>query len=198
MAFGATASLPLPIGALDNAAAFSPTQAMIDLEMNEAIYKLGRGIEVNDETCAVDLINELLFCERGTYLESEHTLAHFRDIGWNPRLFDRSYFDHTQPAPCGDEQILQQADQAWRQLVASQPPPTVDAATRRELDRITAAVPSFSRHEVPRSRCLRMSHRVRRSLDRIARLYCTTTLSPACTFVDRLARLSTSAHCPPA
>ncbi len=139
MAFGVTVSLPLPIGALDNAAAFSPTQAMIDLEMNEAIYKFTRGIEVNDDTCAVDLINELLFCERGTYLESEHTLAHFRDIGWNPRLFDRRYFDHTQPARCGDEKILQQADQAWRQLAASPPAPAVDAALRRELDRIVAA-----------------------------------------------------------
>ncbi|MCL5280694.1 MAG: trimethylamine methyltransferase family protein [Planctomycetes bacterium] len=139
MAFGATVSLPLPIGALDNAAAFSPTQAMLDLEMNEAIYKFTRGIEVNDDTCAVDLINELLFCERGTYLESEHTLAHFRDIGWNPRLFDRRYFDHTQPAPCGDERILQQADQAWRQLVAHQPTPTIDSTMRRELDRIVTA-----------------------------------------------------------
>jgi trimethylamine--corrinoid protein Co-methyltransferase len=138
MAFGSTVSIPLPIGALDNAAAFSPTQAMLDLEMNEAIYKFGRGIEVNADTCAVDLINELLFCERGTYLESEHTLSHFRDIGWSPRLFDRSYFDHTQPAPCGDERILQQADQAWRQLVSHQPAPTLDPVMRRELDRIVA------------------------------------------------------------
>jgi trimethylamine--corrinoid protein Co-methyltransferase len=139
MAFGSTVSLPLPIGALDNAAAFSPTQAMIDLEMNEAIYKFARGIEVSDDTCAVDLINDLLFCERGTYLESEHTLARFRDLGWNPRLFDRRYFDHTQPAPCGDEKILQQADQAWRELVANQPAPTIDSALARELDRIVTA-----------------------------------------------------------
>jgi trimethylamine:corrinoid methyltransferase-like protein len=112
---------------------------MIDLEMNEAIYKFGRGIEVNADTCAVDLINELLFCEHGTYLESEHTLSHFRDIGWNPRLLDRSYFDHTQPAPCGDDRMLQQADQTWRQLVANQPAPTLDSAMKRELDRIVTA-----------------------------------------------------------
>ncbi|MBM4024895.1 MAG: hypothetical protein FJ280_05725 [Planctomycetes bacterium] len=139
MAFGATVSLPLPIGALDNAAAFSPTQAMLDLEMNEAIYRFHRGLEVNAETCAVDLIHDLLFCERGTYLESEHTLSHFRDTGWNPRLFDRSYFDHTQPAPCGDEKILQEADQTWRQLVARAPAPVLDPARVRELDRIVAA-----------------------------------------------------------
>jgi len=139
MAFGCTVSMPLPIGALDNGAAFSPTQAMIDLEMNEAIYRFGRGLEVNADTCAVDLINELLFCERGTYLESEHTLAHFREVGWNPRLFDRCYFDHTQPAPCGDERILQQADQSWRQLVTSQTVPTLDPALMGEVDRIVRA-----------------------------------------------------------
>lgn len=139
MAFGCTVSMPLPIGALDNGAAFSPTQAILDLEMNEAIYKSGRGIEVNADTCAVDLINELLFCERSTYIESEHTLAHFREVGWNPRLWDRSYFDHTQPAPCGDERILDRADQTWRQLVTNQPVPTLDPAMIGEVDRIVRA-----------------------------------------------------------
>ncbi len=139
MAFGCTVSLPLPIGALDNGAAFSPTQAMIDLEINEAIYQFSRGIEVNASTCAVELINELIFCERQTYLESAHTLAHFRQVGWNPRLFDRRYCDHGRPAPCGDETMLQQADQTWRALAASQPAPTLDSATLRELDRIVAA-----------------------------------------------------------
>jgi trimethylamine--corrinoid protein Co-methyltransferase len=139
MAFGGTVSLPLPLGALDNGAAFSPTQAMLDLEMNEAIYKFHRGLEVNAETCAVDLIHERRFCEQGTYLESEHTLSHFRDVGWNPRLFDRRYVDHAQPAPCGDERILEQADQAWRRLVANQPAPSLDAARRRELERIVSA-----------------------------------------------------------
>ena len=139
MAFGCTVSLPLPIGALDNGAAFSPTQAMIDLDINEAIYRFSRGIEVTPETCAVDLIDELLFCERRTYLESEHTLAHFRGTGWYPRLFDRKYADHTQPASGADEKLLRQADQAWRKLVAAQEPMVVEPAFARELDRIVDA-----------------------------------------------------------
>lgn len=139
MAFGCTVSLPLPIGALDNGAVFSPTQAMIDLEMNEALYRLGRGLTVDDETCAVELINELLFCQQRTYLESEHTLAHFRELGWYPRLFDRRYCDHTGSAPAGDERLLRQADQAWRDLVAAQPPVDVEPALAREVERIVAA-----------------------------------------------------------
>jgi len=35
--------------------------------------------------------------------------------------------------------MLQQADQAWRQLVANQPAPTLDVALRCELDRIVTA-----------------------------------------------------------
>jgi trimethylamine--corrinoid protein Co-methyltransferase len=139
MAFGCTVSLPLPIGALDNGAAFSPTQAMIDLEINEAIYKFSRGPEVNADTCAPDLIHQLAFCEGQTYLETEHTRAHFREVGWYPQLFDRRYCDHTQPAPCGDEKLLRQADQTWRQLVARQPAPPLDPALVRELDRIVTA-----------------------------------------------------------
>jgi trimethylamine--corrinoid protein Co-methyltransferase len=139
MAFGCTVSWPLPIGALDNGAVFSPTQAMLDLEMNEAQYRFARGLTVDADTCAVDLINELLFGEQRTYLESEHTLAHFRAVGWNPRLFDRAYCNHTQPAPCGDERLLDQADQAWRRLIAQEQPVEVDAAFAREVERIVAA-----------------------------------------------------------
>ena len=139
MAFGCTVSLPLPIGALDNGAVFSPTQAMIDLEMNEAQFRFLRGVEINDETCAVDLINELLFGERGTYLESGHTLAHFRRVGWNPRLFDRTYCNHAEPAPCGDGDLLGKADESWRSLVAKQEPAEVAPEMSREIDSIVAA-----------------------------------------------------------
>jgi trimethylamine--corrinoid protein Co-methyltransferase len=139
MAFGATASLPLSIGALDNASAFSPTQAMIDLEMNEAIYKFARGVSIDQDTCAVDQINDLLFCERRTYLESEHTLSHFREVGWMPKLFDRTYCDHTQQAPAGDDALLAKAECQWRALVAKQPPPELDRAFTAAVNEIVAA-----------------------------------------------------------
>jgi trimethylamine--corrinoid protein Co-methyltransferase len=139
MAFSGTVSQPLPIGALDNGAVFSPTQAMIDLEMNEAQWKFSRGIQVDDESCALELIHEMLFCQRRTYLESEHTRRHFRDVGWYPRLLERSYCDHTRPAPAGDEALLRRADQAWRSLVAAQAPLEIEPAMARQLDQIVEA-----------------------------------------------------------
>ena len=139
MAFGSTVSLPLAIGALDNAAVFSPTQAMIDLEVNEAVHKFHRGMEVNDETLCLDLIDELEFCADRTYLESKHTLRYFRQLGWNPRLFDRTACDHTAPVQLGDEKLLAEADQMWRELVAGHAPVEREKSFVAELDRIVEA-----------------------------------------------------------
>ncbi len=139
MALGSTVSLPLPIGVLDSAAVFSPTQAMIDLEVNEGIYKFHRGIEVSEEAMCLDLIADLEFCTRKTYLETEHTVSHFRSTGWQTKLFDRGYCDHSAPAELGDEPILEKADRMWRGLVAREPKAERGAAFIRELDRIVAA-----------------------------------------------------------
>jgi trimethylamine:corrinoid methyltransferase-like protein len=72
-------------------------------------------------------------------LETEHTAHRFRSLGWYPRLFDRTYCEHTQPAPVDDSLLLRQADEAWRKLVAAEEPVEVDAVFSAELDRIVAA-----------------------------------------------------------
>ena len=84
----------------------------------------------------LDLIEELEFCTRRNYLDTEHTLKHFRQIGWNSRLFDRTQCDHAVSPDCSDERILKQADEAWRKLVAGQEPVETDPALVREIDRI--------------------------------------------------------------
>jgi trimethylamine--corrinoid protein Co-methyltransferase len=139
MAFGCTVSLPMAVGALDSAAVFSPTQAIIDVEMNEALHKFHQGVEVTDETMALDLIGEMEFGTRRTYLDTDHTLNHFRQVGWQTRLFDRTYCDHTAAVTLGDEKILAAADRRWRELVAAQPKAKPDPKMVKELDRIVAA-----------------------------------------------------------
>ncbi|HWQ53747.1 MAG TPA: trimethylamine methyltransferase family protein [Bryobacteraceae bacterium] len=139
MAFGCTVSTSLPIGLLDNGSVFSPVQAMLDLEMNQAQYKFGRGIEVSDETMCIDLINELEFCETSTYLENEHTFRHFRDVLWVTRMFDRTYRNGDIAPHQEDRCLLEKADKAWRDLVSRQKPLEVDSRFAAELDRIVEA-----------------------------------------------------------
>ena len=137
MAFGCTVSHSLPIGLLDNGAVFSPAQAMIDLEMNEAMYRFCRGIEVSDKTLCLDLIDEIEFCGNGTYIESQHTFDRFREVLWDPRFLDRTYRkEGALKAGDQDEKMLAKADRAWRELVADQPDVQVDPAFAAELDRI--------------------------------------------------------------
>jgi trimethylamine--corrinoid protein Co-methyltransferase len=140
MAFGATVSSSMPLGLLDNASAFSPAQAMIDLDVNRAQYSFSRGIEVSDDTLCVDLINRLEFCESGTYLEDEHTFRHFREVLWDTQFFDRRYRDgETVTCSQADEAILGKADRAWRELVAGQDDIERDPGFLKELDRIVDA-----------------------------------------------------------
>jgi trimethylamine--corrinoid protein Co-methyltransferase len=140
MAFGSTVSTSLPIGLLDNGAVFSPAQAMIDLDMNRAQYGFGRGLEVDEETMCVDLINALEFGEKTTYLESEHTARHYRDVLWATRMFDRTYRKSGGALPPEeDSRILGKADATWRELIAAQEPMELDTRFAAELDRIVEA-----------------------------------------------------------
>jgi len=140
MAFAATVSAPLAIGLLDNGSAFSPTQAMLDLDMNQALYKLHQGIRVDGEALCLDLINTLAFCEQQAYIQTEHTLSHFRDVMWDTRYFDRSYRREECYRPEeADRSLLSRADEDWRRLVKQQRAPERSAAFRAELDRIVTA-----------------------------------------------------------
>ncbi len=140
LALAAMVSAPLGIGLLDNGSAFSPTQAMLDLDMNHALYGLAKGVVVNDETLCVDLIHQLAFCEQEAYISSDHTLAHFRELLWNTCYFDRTYrretsYRHDE----ADRRLLDMAERDWRRLVETHVSPERDVAFLSELERITAA-----------------------------------------------------------
>jgi trimethylamine:corrinoid methyltransferase-like protein len=140
MAFAATVSASLPIGLLDSASTFSPIQAIIDRDINLAQYGFARGIEVSPETLCVDLINEMEFCEKSAYIQTDHTFRHFRDLLWDSPLLDRTTRqDRAYPPEREDEILLQQADQTWRKLVETARPVERDKRFLRELNRIVEA-----------------------------------------------------------
>ena len=137
MALGCTARLSLPIGLLDNASAFSPAQAMIDLDAAKSMYGFARGIEVTGETMCLDLIDRLEFCERHTYLESEHTLKHFRDVLWDSHFLGSTVGEPDDSG--GDAGLLARADERWREWVRSQEQLEVSSEFRKKLDEIVEA-----------------------------------------------------------
>jgi trimethylamine---corrinoid protein Co-methyltransferase len=61
-------------------------QLVIDNELIAMIRQFVAGVPVNDETLAVDEINDV--GARGEYLSREHTLRHMAEAS-RPKLFDR-------------------------------------------------------------------------------------------------------------
>jgi trimethylamine--corrinoid protein Co-methyltransferase len=81
------ADLVHDIGLVYHAAAISPELIVFVDEIIDMVKVAMGGIEINDETLALDLIEKL--GPRANYLSESHTLKHFRKF-WVPKIFDRS------------------------------------------------------------------------------------------------------------
>ncbi len=66
-------------------------QLVISDEIIGMVRRIMRGIEVNDETLAVDVVNKV--GPGGHFLEEKHTLRHFKDEIWFPTLINRMRYD---------------------------------------------------------------------------------------------------------
>jgi len=69
---------------------FSPVQMILDDEFVGAMRRFARGFQITEESLAVDLIDEV--GPGGAFIDRDHTLRHFRDELWEPRLFSRTMF----------------------------------------------------------------------------------------------------------
>jgi trimethylamine--corrinoid protein Co-methyltransferase len=136
MAFGMLAGLGLTMGTLDGAKTFSPEQAILDLESNKAMWSLFKGVEVNEETVALEQIKEVCLGEGKTFLDCEHTVKHFRDALWIPELLDRTMWEDDQKELLKEKQLLQRANEKWKRIVKQYVPPEVDSSRAKAIHEV--------------------------------------------------------------
>ena len=79
------------VGFIDAAMSASLDQIVMCDEIISYARRFARGFEVNDETLAIDVIQEV--GPGGEYLTQDHTFMHFRDELWKPITIDRSKYD---------------------------------------------------------------------------------------------------------
>jgi trimethylamine--corrinoid protein Co-methyltransferase len=72
-------------GLLENWTILSYEQLVVDCEMYSMMLDMLKGVRVDDETLAVDLIKEV--GHEGHFLGKKHTLDHFREM-WQPTITD--------------------------------------------------------------------------------------------------------------
>ncbi len=75
------------VGQLESELAFSPSQAVIDNEIISYVKRYLKGVEVNEDTLAVELSREVGIS--GSFLDQYHTLENFQDEFFQPDILNR-------------------------------------------------------------------------------------------------------------
>ena len=121
------------LGSLDGAAVFSREQAMIDLDMSRALYRIFTGPEFTEESMAVEEI--LRAGHRGNYFDTEHTLEHFRE-SFMPTILRRETFNDLLGEVRTDAHVVDRAHDRWQAILADHEPRSHDPALVGEIEAV--------------------------------------------------------------
>lgn len=100
--------------------------------MDDAIgysRRITRGIEVNEETLATDVIGHV--GPEGQFQNESHTLQYAKTEFWNPSLFDRQKFDAWEAA--GKQPMRERVIERARDIVSSHKPTAVKPETEEVI-----------------------------------------------------------------
>ncbi|NPV87203.1 MAG: hypothetical protein HPY45_14490 [Anaerolineae bacterium] len=130
-------------GTLDSTMLESEAMLLLDDELCGALLRMERGIEVNEETLALDLIRRIGYA--GNYLAEEHTVRHYRSEHYIPRLARREPYDAWVKE--GSRSALKMAKQRVRDVLAKHQPVQLDPRLEAELEQYSAMVAQRSLEE---------------------------------------------------
>jgi len=119
-------------GSLGGGMAASFEELVMDDEICKAVLKAVQGIEVNDETLAVDVINKV--GPGGHYLAEKHTLNHFKDVLFFPELTDRQSYDTWKKA--GGKSMIKRAREKAEEILREHWPTPLDKDVQKEISEI--------------------------------------------------------------
>jgi trimethylamine--corrinoid protein Co-methyltransferase len=117
-------------GTLDGTMLESDPLLMLDDELCGAALRLARGVEVDDGTLALELIQDVGYS--GNYLAKEHTVHRFRQEHFIPSLMVRDAYDTWEQA--GGRLALDRAKDRVREVLARHRPRDLDPAMEQALD----------------------------------------------------------------
>jgi len=116
-------------GTLESTMTESHPLLVLDDDLCGLALRLARGIEVNEDTLAFDLIKEVGW--EGIYLDKTHTAQHYRREHLRPRLLRRDGRDAW--VSKGSKTAFDLARERVREILAKHQPRVLDAAIDKEL-----------------------------------------------------------------
>jgi len=127
-------------GTLESTMTESHPVLVLDDEICGRALRLARGIEVTDDTLALDVIKEVGV--DGMYLEQMHTAQHYRREHLRPRLLRRENRDTWLKQ--GAKTALDLARERVREILAAHTPRALDPGVERELQAFLKTVQTRS------------------------------------------------------
>jgi len=108
-------------------------QCVIDNDILGAVFRILRGFEVSEETLAFDIIQEI-FSTGANYMEHPHTLKHFREVLWEPKISIRKNWDFWKQE--GGEGLRKVARRKAMKILEEHHPKPLSKEIEREIFRI--------------------------------------------------------------
>lgn len=125
----------LSLGMMEQMLLASYEQVVIDNEILGAAFRVVQGIEVNDETIALDVIKEVGI--GGNYLAHEHTVKHLRPNYWMPKVTNRLTWGPWMAE--GGKDMRERARDRAKQILATHHPKPLTDDQEREIDKMAKA-----------------------------------------------------------
>ena len=120
------------VGYLDSGLTSSMEQMVAADEIIDMVKRILRGIPVNDDSVALDVMATV--GPGGHFLDTEHTYNRFRTEIWRPKLIDRQNWEGW--TGTGSKRYGERANERVKEILESETEPLFDEATHKELRRI--------------------------------------------------------------
>jgi Trimethylamine:corrinoid methyltransferase len=130
----AKTSLIYGMGMLDMGMAVSYEQLLMDAEFVRMFKRAEKGIEVNEDTLALEVIAAV--GPAGTFLGQRHTLKHMRKEISTAKLIDRKSYTVWEKE--GSMDIVKRANKEARRIFAEHEPERLDREIIEKIDAIIA------------------------------------------------------------
>ncbi len=123
------------VGYINNGLTASLQQLVISNEVIGMARRIYGGIEINEETLALDLIDKI--GPGGEFLTSDHTLEHFRE-NWYSDLIQRIPYEQWQDE--GEKDLGTRAAEKARYILENHEPKPLEEKVQSELKKIIASM----------------------------------------------------------
>jgi len=115
------------VGQVESEKTISPVQAVIDDEIIASLRRYLRGFSTDEESLALDEIRRVGIC--GSFMDTDHTFAHFREEIFLPDQLAR--VQRMSAGPRAD--LVSRAEDRVDAILAAEREPLLDEKTEREL-----------------------------------------------------------------